>query len=58
MITLGVLRLSLAIANRLKTVEDRDAMIKLLASAISDDGKVSPIEWATMGKRLGVFDIK
>ena len=56
--TLGVLRLSLAMANRLKTVEDRDAMIKLFVSALSDDDKVSPIEWATMGKRLGVFEIK
>jgi len=56
--TLGVLRLSLAMANRLKTVEDRDAMIKLFVSALSDDDKVSPIEWVTMGKRLGVFEIK
>ena len=55
---LGVLGLALTIAKRLSKVEDRDKMIETLTLAISDDGKISPIEWATIGKRLGVFDIK
>ena len=58
MVYLGVLGLAIAIAKRLSKVEDRDKMIKTLALAISDDGKISPIEWATIGKRLGVFDVK
>jgi hypothetical protein len=58
MIYLGVLGLAFAIAKRLSKAEDRDKMIKTLALAISDDGKISPIEWATIGKRLGVFDAK
>jgi len=24
--------------------------------AVGDDGKVTPIEWSMLGKRLGVFD--
>ena len=55
---LGVLGLALTIAKRLSKVEGRDKMIETLTLAISDDGKISPIEWATIGKRLGVFDIK
>jgi len=58
MMYLRVLGLAFAIAKRLSKVENRDEMIKTLALAISDDGKISPIEWATIGKRLGVFDIK
>ena len=58
MMYLGVLGLAFAIAKRLSKAEDRDEMIKTLALAISDDGKISPIEWATIGKRLGVFDAK
>ena len=48
----------MAVAKRLNKAEDRDKMIETLTLAISDDGKISPIEWATIGKRLGVFDIK
>ena len=55
---LGVLGLALTIAKRLSKVEGRDKMIETLTLAISDDGKISPIEWATLGKRLGVFDVK
>jgi len=58
MMYLGVLGLALTIAKRLSKVEGRDKMIETLTLAISDDGKISPIEWATIGKRLGVFDVK
>jgi len=54
----GVLRLAMAVAKRLNKAEDRDKVIKTLTLAISDDGKISPIEWATIGKRIGVFDVK
>jgi len=26
--------------------------------AVGDDGKLTPVEWAKIGKRLGVFDVK
>ena len=58
MMYLSVLGLAFAIAKRLSKVENRDEMIKTLSLAISDDGKISPIEWATIGKQLGVFDVK
>ena len=58
MMYLGVLGLAFAIAKRLSKVEDRDKMIEMLTLAISDDGKIGAIQWATIGKRLGVFDIK
>lgn len=54
----GVLRLAMAVAKRLNKAEDRDKLIETLTLAISDDGKISPIEWVTIGKRLGAFDIK
>ena len=54
----GVFRLAMAVSRRLKKAEDRETLVKTLTLAISDDGKISPIEWATIGKRLGVFDVK
>jgi hypothetical protein len=54
----GALRLAMAVAKRLNKAEDRDKMIETLTLAISDDGKIGAIEWATIGKRLGVFDVK
>ena len=54
---LDVFRLAMAVSRRLKKAEDREALVKTLILAISDDGKISPIEWATIGKRLGVFDV-
>jgi len=53
---LGLFRLALAVSRRLNKAEDREMLVKTLTLAISDDGKISPIEWATIGKRLGVFD--
>ena len=53
----GILRLAMAVSERLNKAEDREALVSTLAKAISDDGKVTPIEWATIGKRLGVFDV-
>ena len=58
MLYFGVLRLAIAVAKRLNKAEDRDKVIATLTLAISDDGKISPIEWATIGKRIGVFDGK
>ena len=54
----GTLRLAMAVAKRLNKAEDRDKLIETLTLAISDDGKISPIEWVTIGKRLGAFDVK
>jgi len=58
MISLGAIKLGLAIYNRLKNAEDRDAIFKTLSKAVGDDGKVTVIEWSSIGKRLGVFDTK
>ena len=55
---IGVLRLAMAVAKRLNKAEDRDEVISTLTLAISDDGKISPIEWVTIGKRIGVFDVR
>ena len=57
MVILGAIRLGLAIAMRLKDREDRMSMLRTLTVAIGDDGKLTPVEWAKIGKRLGVFDI-
>ena len=56
MIVLGAIKLGLAIATRLKTMENRATLLETLTSAVGDDGKVTPVEWARIGKRLGVFD--
>jgi len=53
----GAIRLGLAIAKRLNQVEERDVLLKTITHAVGDDGKISPIEWATIGKKLGVFDV-
>ena len=58
MVILGAIRLGLAIANRLKNVDDRLELIETLVQAVGEDGRVSPIEWSVIGKRLGVFDAK
>ena len=58
MLYFGAFRLAMAISRRLKKAEDREALVKTLTLAISDDGKIGAIEWATIGKRLGVFDVK
>ena len=57
MIILGAIRLGLAIAMRLKGKEDRMVLLETLTVAVGDDGKLTPVEWAKIGKRLGVFDI-
>ena len=49
-------KLGLAIAKRLKGDKDEEEMIEKLTKAVGDYGKVSPIEWSMIGKRLGVFD--
>ena len=54
---LDVFRLAMAVLRRLKKAEDREALVKTLILAISDDGKLTPVEWAKIGKRLGVFDV-
>ena len=58
MVILGAIRLGLAIANRLKNMDDRLSLLETFTVAVGDDGKDSPIEWSTIGKRLGVFDAK
>ena len=58
MVILGAIRLGLAIANRLKESEDRLLLLEALTVAVGDDEKVTPVEWAKIGKRLGVFDAK
>ena len=58
MISLGAIKLGLAIYTRVKNAEDREEVFKTLAKAVGDDGKVTVIEWSTIGKRLGVFDTK
>jgi len=58
MVILGAIRLGLAIANRLKGLEDRLSLLETLTLAVGEDGKVTPVEWAIIGKRLGVFDAK
>jgi len=57
MLYFGALRLAMAVSRRLKKAEDREALVKTLTLAISDDGKLKPVEWAKIGKRLGVFDV-
>ena len=57
MVILGAIRLGLAIAMRLKNKEDKMVLLETLTVAIGDDGKLTPVEWAKIGKRLGVFDI-
>ena len=51
-------KLGLAIAKRLKGDKDEEEMIEKLTKAVGDYGKVSPIEWSMIGKRLGVFDAR
>ena len=46
-----------AIEARLNGSEDKDELIAKLTKAVGDHGKISPIEWSTIGKRLGVFDV-
>ena len=58
MVILGAIRLGLAIASRLKDMDDRVSLLETLTIAVGDDGKVTPIEGATIGNRLGVFDVK
>ena len=58
MVILGAIRLGLAIAKRLKNADDRVELIQTLTDAVGDDGKVNPIEWSGIGKKLGVFDVK
>ena len=58
MIILGSIRLGLAIASRLKDMEDRISLLETLTLVVGDDGKLTPVEWAKIGKRLGVFDVK
>jgi len=53
----GALRLGLAIAKRLSKTDDRDELIAMITKAVGDDGKISPIEWSGIGKKLGVFDV-
>jgi len=52
---LTAIKLGRAILKRLKTVENRDELIKTITLAMGD-GKIKPTEWAVIGKQLGVFD--
>ena len=58
MISLGAIKLGLAIYNKLNKGEHRNEVIQNFTNAISDSHKVSVIEWSTLGKRLGVFDTR
>ena len=58
MISFGAIKLGLAVAKRLSQADDRGELLQALVKAIGDDGKVTVIEWSTIGKRLGVFDTK
>ena len=55
-------KLGLAIHNKISSTERNfgtecnKEIIQPIRKAIRDDSKVSVIEWATIGKRLGVFD--
>ena len=49
--------LGLAIEDLLKGSKDKDELLAKLTKAVGDHAKVSPIEWSTIGKRLGVFDV-
>tara|TARA_B100001750_G_scaffold246071_2_gene267341 strand:- start:3565 stop:3762 length:198 start_codon:yes stop_codon:yes gene_type:complete len=53
----GAEGLGLAIEKRLDGSNDKDELIAKLTKAVGDHGKISPIEWSTIGKRLGVFDV-
>ena len=55
--SVGAEGLGLAIGKRLDGSEDKDELIAKLTKAVGDYGKISPIEWSTIGKRLGVFDV-
>ena len=41
-----------------ENTKDKDELIAKLTKAVGDHGKVSPIEWSMIGKRLGVFDAR
>ena len=58
MISLGAIKLGMAIYSRLSKEEDRNEVILNLTKAVGDSHKVSIIEWSTLGKRLGVFDTR
>ena len=53
----GAEGLGLAIEGRLKGSKDKGELVAKLTKAVGYNGKVSPIEWLTIGKRLGVFDV-
>ncbi len=54
---LTAIKLGQAILKRLKSAENREELIKTLISVLGD-GKISPTEWAVIGKQLGVYEGK
>ena len=54
---LAAIKLGKAILKRLKDAENRDELINTIIASMGD-GKLKPTEWATIGKQLGVFDVK
>tara|TARA_R100000656_G_scaffold12918_1_gene13262 strand:- start:767 stop:1129 length:363 start_codon:yes stop_codon:yes gene_type:complete len=52
----AVMNLTDAMSKRLDGTGDREDILKLVTFALSDNGKVGAVEWASIGKRLGVFD--
>ena len=52
----AVMNLIDAMSERLDGAGDREDILKLITLALSDNGKVGAVEWASIGKRLGVFD--
>lgn len=53
---LDAVRLGLAISKRLAQDGNKKECMQTILKAIGDDSKLSVIQWATIGKRLGVFD--
>ena len=49
------IRLGKAILKRLNDAENREELLESIVEAMGD-GKMKPTEWATIGKKLGVFD--
>jgi len=54
---LTAIKLGQTILKRLKSVENREELINTLISSMGD-GKISPTEWAVIGKQLGVYEGK
>lgn len=49
------LELAYAVFNKLKDHQNRDLLLKSLTDAVTDNRKISVLEWSRIGKALGVF---